>query len=424
VIITRSPLRITLGGGGTDLPSYYRDHEGFLIAAAIDKYVYITLHETFAPGLIIKYSQLEAVERVADVKHPIIRECLDFVGIEDPRLELASMSDIPAGTGLGSSGSFTTALLKALHTHKKHLIHPHELADQALEIDPDSAQPWVVKAGNYANMAESGVLPREEGYELAREAADRALAINPEQAGAHSAVAWMAMYYLNDRVLAARHFERAIELDPSDLGVLSNSAVLLLKLHRFGAAIAVQEYVVSRDPLSAIAHFNLGEMYFAARRFDDAAGAFRAMLEMSPEFRGGQLWLSKALLKGGHAASACEAARRETFEPFRKLGLALCAYGLGDFEEADAALVWIMEKGEKAFPYDIASVWAYRENGEQTAEWVSKAIAYDDNDIGDPAMDPLFEYMLDDPRWLNLMKALGKTPAQLDSIKFNIVPPD
>lgn len=135
MIITRSPLRISLGGGGTDLPSYYRKHTGFLIAAAIDKYVCITLHQTFVPELIIKYSQLERVRSVADVQHPIFREALRLAGVDGPSLELTSMADIPAGTGLGSSGSFTTALLKALHTHRKNLIHPRELAEQACHIE-------------------------------------------------------------------------------------------------------------------------------------------------------------------------------------------------------------------------------------------------------------------------------------------------
>src|SRR5262249_17617293 len=121
MIITRSPLRISLGGGGTDLPSYYRKHTGFLIAAAIDKYVCITLHQTFVPELIIKYSRLERVASVDEVQHPIIREALRLVDVQAPNLEITSMADIPAGTGLGSSGSFTTALLKALHTHKKNL---------------------------------------------------------------------------------------------------------------------------------------------------------------------------------------------------------------------------------------------------------------------------------------------------------------
>src|ERR1700676_5508506 len=131
MIIARSPLRISLGGGGTDLPSYYEKHGGFLIAAAIDKYVYITIHETFIEELIIKYSQMERVGRAEDVKHPIIREALKLTGITETNLEITSMADIPAGTGLGSSGSFGTALLKALHRFRNRSIAPQALAETA-----------------------------------------------------------------------------------------------------------------------------------------------------------------------------------------------------------------------------------------------------------------------------------------------------
>jgi len=135
MIITRSPLRITLGGGGTDLPSYYSEFGGFLVAAAIDKYVYITLHKTFKPGFILKYSQLEHAMEPGEIKHPIIREALKLAGFEKDFLEITSMADIPAGTGLGSSGSFTTALLKGLHSYKRNLIHPMELAEEACNIE-------------------------------------------------------------------------------------------------------------------------------------------------------------------------------------------------------------------------------------------------------------------------------------------------
>ena len=135
MIITRSPLRLSLGGGGTDLPSYYREHEGFLIAAAIDKYVYITIHQTFIEDLIVKYSKMERVARAEEIQHPIIREALKMVGIGETNLEISSMADIPAGSGLGSSGSFTTALLQALHAYRRNLVHPAELAEQACELE-------------------------------------------------------------------------------------------------------------------------------------------------------------------------------------------------------------------------------------------------------------------------------------------------
>ena len=135
MIIARSPLRITLGGGGTDLPSYYEKFGGFLVAAAIDKYVYLTLHENFTSDLVLKYSRLERVTDASQVEHPIIREAFAMLGMNGRSLELTSLTDIPAGTGLGSSGSFTTALLKVLHAHTKNLVHPAELAEQACKIE-------------------------------------------------------------------------------------------------------------------------------------------------------------------------------------------------------------------------------------------------------------------------------------------------
>lgn len=149
MIITRSPSRISLGGGGTDLPSYYRQHTGFVIAAAIDKYVYITLHQTFVDDLIIKYSQMERVRELDGIQHPLIREAFKLTGVEPSYLEVASMSDIPAGTGLGSSGSFTTALLHALHTYKRAILPKEELAQQACHLEIDVLKEPVGKQDQY-----------------------------------------------------------------------------------------------------------------------------------------------------------------------------------------------------------------------------------------------------------------------------------
>lgn len=149
MIITKSPLRISLGGGGTDLPSYYNEHGGFLIAAAIDQYVYINIHRRFIDGYLLKYSQLEEATNIDAIKHPIIRECLRYVENLPKNLEITSMADIPAGTGLGSSGSFTTALLKALHSYKKDLIHPQQLAEEACHIELDILKEPIGKQDQY-----------------------------------------------------------------------------------------------------------------------------------------------------------------------------------------------------------------------------------------------------------------------------------
>ncbi len=149
MIVTRSPLRITLGGGGTDLPSYYRDHEGFLVAASIDKYVYITLYQGFSEDLLVKYSKMERVSSAEQLEHPIVREALKLLDIGVKGLEISSMADLPAGTGLGSSGSFTTSLLKALHAHKRGLVHPRDLAEQACHIELDLLKEPIGKQDQY-----------------------------------------------------------------------------------------------------------------------------------------------------------------------------------------------------------------------------------------------------------------------------------
>jgi D-glycero-alpha-D-manno-heptose-7-phosphate kinase len=149
MIIARSPLRVTLGGGGTDLPSYYREHGGFLIAAAIDKYVYVTVMRPFTPGIFLKYSRLEHVEDVDSVQHPIVREVIRMLGFRTPQIEITTLADIPAGTGLGSSGSFTTALVKALYMHRRRLLHPSELAELACQIEIDRLHEPVGKQDQY-----------------------------------------------------------------------------------------------------------------------------------------------------------------------------------------------------------------------------------------------------------------------------------
>jgi D-glycero-alpha-D-manno-heptose-7-phosphate kinase len=135
LIIVRSPLRVSMGGGGTDLPSYYREHEGFLMAAAIDKYIYVTINRPFLEGIFLKYSEIESVKNVYDIKHKIIREILSIENLKTPQIEITTLADIPAGTGLGSSGSFTTAFIKALYAYRRKHIHQEELAELACHIE-------------------------------------------------------------------------------------------------------------------------------------------------------------------------------------------------------------------------------------------------------------------------------------------------
>jgi len=149
MIIVRSPLRVSLGGGGTDLPSYYRDHTGFLVSAAIDKYVFFFTNPPFTESFLLKYSRMEEAASIDAIQHPIIRESLRARGIVRCDLEITSIADIPAGTGLGSSGSFTTALLKALHAHQKNLVSPVELAEEACDIELNKLSEPIGKQDQY-----------------------------------------------------------------------------------------------------------------------------------------------------------------------------------------------------------------------------------------------------------------------------------
>ncbi len=149
MIQARSPLRITLGGGGTDLPSYYQDYGGFLLSACINQYVYVCATRTFSNGLVLRYSSIERVEQKEDIQHPVIRETLDLIGLDISRLEITTIADIPAGTGLGSSGSFTTALLKALYRLENRSISQKELAEMACHIEIERLQEPVGKQDQY-----------------------------------------------------------------------------------------------------------------------------------------------------------------------------------------------------------------------------------------------------------------------------------
>ena len=148
MIITRTPLRISIGGGGTDLPSYYEQFGGFVIAAAINKHIYVGINETFSGGYFLKYSSLEHAPTIDEIRHSLIREVLRLHEVPAP-IEVVSMADIPAGTGLGSSGAFTVGLLRAVHALKRKYVDPAFVAEEACRIEIETLQQPVGKQDQY-----------------------------------------------------------------------------------------------------------------------------------------------------------------------------------------------------------------------------------------------------------------------------------
>ena len=150
MIISRAPVRITLGGGGTDLPSYYEKYEGFLISGAIDKYLLIEANKHFYDTINLKYSKQEEVTDINDIKHNLFREALKMVGVTK-RIELTSLADVPAGSGLGSSGAFLISLLNTLCVYKNgYELSKRELAEKACEIELDILKEHEGKQDKYA----------------------------------------------------------------------------------------------------------------------------------------------------------------------------------------------------------------------------------------------------------------------------------
>ncbi|MFA6012462.1 MAG: GHMP kinase [Desulfobacteraceae bacterium] len=150
MIISRSPLRISLGGGGTDLPFYYRNYGGFLISGAIDKYIYLAVNKRFYKSIRLGYSKTEIIPKANKIKHPIFREAFKLLGIKDS-IEAVSIADIPSGSGLGSSGAFTVCLLNALHTYKREFVPLQQLAEEACIIEMEKLKEPVGKQDQYAS---------------------------------------------------------------------------------------------------------------------------------------------------------------------------------------------------------------------------------------------------------------------------------
>jgi len=149
MIISRAPLRISLGGGGTDLPSYYEKCGGFLIAGAINKYIFVGANKQFYDYYLLKYSETEKVKNVHDIKHPLIREAINLVGV-DRGIEITSLADIPARTGLGSSGSFLVCLLNTLHEYKGDQVTKRQIAEEACKIELEILKEHEGKQDKYA----------------------------------------------------------------------------------------------------------------------------------------------------------------------------------------------------------------------------------------------------------------------------------
>ncbi len=293
---------------------------------------------------------------------------------------------------------------------------------QVLEIDPRYAPAWHELTRNFINKANAGLLPNSEGYARAREAEEKALSIDPNYAPAHAGLGRIAMAN-NDFVSAAKHFERALALDPNDINVLRNSATFLQSLGRLQEALALNEAIVRRDPVNLLALNNLGVAQQSTKQFDAAIASFRSVLSLNPGSGGAHSWMCEAMLLKGDAPAALAEIEQEKSEVWRLIGLPMAYHALGRKTEADAALATLIAKDETWGPYNIAYIYAFRGDADKAFEWLDKAVQYQDPGLLGIVGENLFDNIHSDPRWLPFLRKIGRAPEQLAKIQFKVTLP-
>jgi len=293
---------------------------------------------------------------------------------------------------------------------------------QVLAADPRYAPAWDGLAGNFGTKANYGLLPIEEGFARAREMAEKALELDADYAPAHARLGWIAMLS-NNPGEAARHFERALALDPADPSVLGRAATFLMSLGRLDEALALYEAVVQRDPVNVESLSRMGLAQRWTGRLDAAIATFRTVLSLSPGKGGAHFQLGVALLLKGDAPAALAEIERETSEVWLINALPMAYHALGRKADSEQALAREIEQDEKEGPYNIAYVYAFRGEADQAFAWLDRAAEYGDPGLSDIVGEILFNRIRSDPRWLPFLRRIGKAPEQLAKIPLKVTLP-
>ncbi|HEY4302466.1 MAG TPA: TIR domain-containing protein [Candidatus Didemnitutus sp.] len=298
------------------------------------------------------------------------------------------------------------------------------LNQQALGIDPNLAASWANLAECYMIQSDFGGRPNIEGYSLARDAASKAIAADPNCAAAYTALGNVQAAFDGDAPSAARSFERALELDPANTEIITQAMRFIRGLGRFDTVIRMGEYVVAHDPLNALAHSTLGTAYSRAGRLDEAIASVRTSLRLAPHRSLGHWTLGSIYLQQGDAQSALAEMQLEPGGSWHLDGLTLAYFALGRKAESDAALAELISKYEKESAWNIAYGYAFRGEADKAFEWLDKAIEYRDPGVSLTQVQWLFQNVEKDPRWLLFLRRIGHTPEQLAAIKFDVHLPE
>jgi TolB-like protein/Flp pilus assembly protein TadD len=294
------------------------------------------------------------------------------------------------------------------------------LFEQALDIDPEYAAAWAGLAEGRSYEASFALRPIDESYSLARDAASQALEIDPGSAEAHAQLGHVALLNDGDLGAAARHYEEAIDLAPTDTDILTEAVTMLRILGRLDEAIALQEYALARDPVNATGYFRLGLIYQFAGRLDEAISATQTALDLSPGRISAHNLLAVIHLLQDEPEAALEAIQQESLEAWQLIGLVMVHHALGQAPESDAALARLIDEYEEGWAYNIAYALAYRGEADRAFDWLNRAVEYNDPGLTDIAIEPTFVNIHDDPRWLPFLSSQGRSPEQLAAIEFEV----
>jgi len=295
---------------------------------------------------------------------------------------------------------------------------------QALAIAPNEARAWAGLSRVYVNQALFGERPTVEGVRLVKEAANNALATDPDNVIAIGALARVASDFEFDLPAAARFHQRALELEPGNLVSLNAAGTMLMFIGRLEEARRLFEYRLAHDPANPTAHYNMAIVLYSARQWDAAIDEYRATLRLSPEVAGAPSGIALALLADKRdAAAALKEAEAERDEVSRMVAVAMALHGLGRSKEADAALKAFVDKFGPDQPESIATVHAYRGQTDAAFEWLDKAVAIRDPALASALTEPMLDPLHSDPRWLPFLRRIGYAPEQLAKIEFKVTLP-
>jgi TolB-like protein/tetratricopeptide (TPR) repeat protein len=293
------------------------------------------------------------------------------------------------------------------------------LYQEALAIAPDEPRLWSGLGRLYISQSTG-----PENMRLAKEAQRKAVALDPNDALAYSRLGFTILRSEGDLAAAASHFQRALALDPANVKVIGNTGTFMQGLGRLDEAIPLFDYVVVHDPANPISYFNVGTINFYARHWDQAIASFRTALGLSPAFTTAHFFLGAALLLGKNdAAAALREFEAEPTPDMKLTGLAIAQHALGHATESDAALTTLTTNHAQDAAYYIATVYAYRGEHDRAFEWLDKAVVNQNQTLFTITSEPQFDRLHDDPRWLALLRRLGKAPEQLAKIEFKVTLP-